>query len=305
MKIVVMGSGGLGGYFGGLLAKSGQEVGFVARGEHLRALRERGLRVQSVHGDFELRDVRAAESPAELGPAELVLFCVKTFDTESAARQLRGALAPDAAVLTLQNGLGNAEKIDEVLGAGTAMPGATHIESAIGEPGLIVQSSPRRRITFGESDGRRSERAERILAALQAAEIEAILSDDVRRVIWEKFIFITAMAGLTSLTRRTLGEVLGFEPTRALFHGALEEGAALATAEGISLPESVVQDVEQTAATMAPAMRSSMQKDLERGRKMEIDALNGMVVRLGRQHGIPTPVNSAIHAVLALENQGR
>jgi 2-dehydropantoate 2-reductase len=305
MKIVVMGSGGLGGYFGGLLAKSGQAVGFVARGEHLRALRERGLRVQSVHGDRELRDVRAAESPAELGPAELVLFCVKTFDTESAARQLRGGLAPDAAVLTLQNGLGNAEKIDEVLEAGTAMPGAAHIESAIGEPGLIVQSSPRRRITFGESDGRRSERAERILAALQAAEIEAILSEDVRRVIWEKFIFITAMAGLTSLTRRTLGEVLGFEPTRALFHGALEEGAALANAEGVGLPESVVQDVEQTAATMAPAMRSSMQKDLERGRKMEIEALNGIIVRLGRQHGIPTPVNSAIHAVLALENQGR
>ena len=305
MKIMVMGSGGLGGYFGGLLAKSGQEVGFVARGEHLWALRERGLRVQSVHGDFELREVRAAESPAELGPAELVLFCVKTFDTESAARQLRGALAPDAAVLTLQNGLGNAEKIDEILGVGTAMPGAAHIESATGEPGLIVQSSPRRRITFGESDGRRSERAERILAALEAAEIEAILSEDVRRVIWEKFIFITAMAGLTSLTRRTLGEVLGFEPTRALFRGALEEGAALATAEGVGLPESVVQGVEQTAATMAPAMRSSMQKDLERGRKMEIEALNGIIVHLGRQYGIPTPVNSVIYAVLALENRGR
>lgn len=305
MKIMVMGSGGLGGYFGGLLARAGQEVGFVARGEHLRALRERGLRVQSVHGDFELRDVRTAESPAELGPAELVVFCVKTFDTDSAARQLRGALAPGAAVLTLQNGLGNAEKIDEVLGAGAAMPGAAHIESAIGQPGLIVQSSPRRRITFGESDGRRSERAERILAALQAAEIEAILSDNVRRVIWEKLIFITAMAGLTSLTRRTLGEVLGFEPMRALFRAALEEGAALATAERVGLPESVVQDVEETAATMAPTMRSSMQKDLERGRKMEIEALNGILVRLGRQHGLPTPVHSVIYAVLALENQGR
>ena len=150
MNIVVMGAGGLGGYFGGLLAKSGQDVGFLARGEHLRALRERGLRVQSVHGDFEL-PVRATDRPADLGPAELVLFCVKTFDTEAAARQLHGALAPGAAVVTLQNGLGNAEQIDAILGAGTTLPGAAHIESAIEAAGVIVQSSPRRRITFGDA----------------------------------------------------------------------------------------------------------------------------------------------------------
>ena len=170
---------------------------------------------------------------------------------------------------------------------------------------LPGESSPRRRITFGELDGRRSRRVERILAAFQAAEIDAIVADDIRRVIWEKFVFITAMAGLTSLTRRTLGEVLGFAPTHALFRGALEEGAALARAEGVALAPSVVDDVEQTAATMAPTMRSSMQKDLERGRKLEVEALNGVAVRLGRRHGIPTPVNDAIYAVLALENQGR
>jgi len=185
------------------------------------------------------------------------------------------------------------------------MPAAAHIESAIGEPGLIVQSSPLRRITFGEADGRRSERAERILAALQAAEIEAVLTDQVRQVIWQKFIFITALAGMTSLTRRTVGDVLGFEPTRALFHGALEEGAALAQAEGVGLPETVVEAIEQMASGLAPTMRSSMQKDLELGRKMEIEALNGMVVHLGQRHTIPTPVNSAIYAVLALENLKR
>ena len=304
MKILVMGSGGLGGYFGGLLARAGHDVGFVARGEHLRALRERGLRVQSVHGDFEL-PVRASESPSDLGPADLVLFTVKTYDTESAARQLAGAVAPSGAVMTLQNGLGNAETIDAILGPGATLPAAAHIESAIGEPGLIVQSSPRRRITFGEADGRRSERAERTLEALQSAEIEAILTADIQRVLWEKFLFISAMAGLTSLTRRTLGEVLGFAPTRALFGGALAEGEAVARAARVDLPTSIVQDIERTAESMAPSMRSSMQKDLERGRKLEIEALNGMLVRLGRQHGVPTPVNHVIYAVLALENEGR
>jgi len=304
MKILVMGSGGLGGYFGGLLARAGHEVGFVARGEHLQVLRERGLRVQSFHGDFEI-PVRAAESPSDLAPADLVLFTVKTYDTESAARQLAGAVASDGAVMSLQNGLGHAEAIDGVLGPGAAIPAAAHIESAIGEPGLIVQSSPRRRITFGEADGRRSERAARILEALQSAEIEAILSADIQRVLWEKFLFITAMAGLTSVTRRTLGEILGFGPTRALFHEALAEGAALARAAGVDVPVSIVEDIEGTAETMAPAMRSSMQKDLERGRKMEVEALNGMLVRLGRQHAVPTPVNDAIYAVLALENEGR
>jgi 2-dehydropantoate 2-reductase len=299
-----MGSGGTGGYFGGLLARAGQEVGFVARGEHLRALRERGLRVQSIHGDFEL-PVRAAASPAELGPADLVLFCVKTYDTESAAKQLSGALAPGGAVLTIQNGLGNAEQIDAILGPGTTVPAAAHIESAIDEPGRIVQSSPLRRITFGEADGHRSERVERILAVLQSAEFETVLTDQIRRVLWQKFVFITAMAGLTSLTRRPLGEVLSFGPTRAMFRGALEEGAALAVAEQVGLADSVVDDLERAAESLAPSMRSSMQKDLERGRPLEIEALNGMVVRLGQRRGLATPVNSAIYAVLALENRGR
>ena len=304
MRVLVMGSGGTGGYFGGLLARAGQEVGFVARGEHLRALRERGLRVQSVHGDFEL-PVRAAESPAELGPADVVLFCVKTYDTESAARRLSGTLAPGGAVLTIQNGLGNAEQIDAILGHGTTVPAAAHIESAIDEPGRIVQSSPVRRITFGEADGRRRERVERILAVLQSAEFDTVLTEQIQRVLWQKFIFINAMAGLTSLTRRTLGEVLSFDPTRAMFRGVLEEGAALAAVENVGLSDSVVDDLERAADSLAPSMRSSMQKDLERGRPLEIEALNGMVVRLGQRHGLATPVNSAIYAVLALENRGR
>jgi 2-dehydropantoate 2-reductase len=304
MRVLVMGSGGTGGYFGGLLARAGQEVGFVARGEHLRALRERGLRVQSVHDDFEL-PVRAAESPAELGPADVVLFCVKTYDTESAAKQLSGTLAPGGAVLTIQNGLGNAEQIDAILGHGTTVPAAAHIESAIGEPGQIVQSSPLRRITFGEADGRRSARAERILAVLQSSEIDAVLTNQIQRVLWQKFIFITAMAGLTSLTRRTLGEVLSFGPTRAMFRAALEEGATLAAAEKVGLAASVVDDLERAGQSLAPSMRSSMQKDLERGRPLEIEALNGVAVRLGQRHALPTPVNSAIYAVLALENRGR
>jgi 2-dehydropantoate 2-reductase len=304
MRILVMGSGGLGGYFGGLLAKSGQQVSFLARGAHLQALQERGLRVTSVNGDFEL-EVRAAETVAELGPADLVLFCVKSYDTEAAAGLLQGALAPGGAVLTLQNGIGNAEQIDAVLGKGTTLPGSAQIESAIGEPGLIIQSSLRRRITFGEADGRRSERAERILELLTAAEIETILSDDIQRVLWEKFIFITAMAGLSSLTGATLGDMLGYEPTRALFRAAVEEAAAVGRAAGVRLSDSVVDETLQLASSMLPTMRSSMQKDLEAGRRLEVEALNGMVARLGRQHALPTPINDVIYAVLGLANRER
>jgi 2-dehydropantoate 2-reductase len=304
MRILVVGTGGLGGYFGGLLARSGQEVGFLARGEHLRALQERGLRVRSVNGDFEL-PVRAAARPAELGLADLALFCVKSFDTEATARLLVGALAPGGSVLTLQNGIGNAEQIDAILGAGTTLPGSAQIESAIGEPGEIVQSSLRRRITFGEADGRRSERAERIYQMLAAAEIETLLSDDIQRVLWDKFIFITAMAGLSSLSRGPLGDLLGYEPTRALFRSAVEEAAAVGRAAGVGLKDSAVDDTLELAASMLPSMRSSMQKDLEAGRRLEVEALNGMVARLGRQYGVATPINDVIYAVLGLANRDR
>jgi 2-dehydropantoate 2-reductase len=302
MRIAVIGAGGVGGYFGGLLQKSGQDVAFLARGEHLRALQERGLRVRSVHGDFELPSVRATDRPETLGQADLVLFTVKTYDTESAAAQIRPAVGPNTAVLTFQNGVDNPERIDRVLGVGTAMGGTVHIETTIAEPGVIAQTSPMRRVTLGELDGRPSERVERARDAFQSAGLEATLSDNIRKALWEKFLFIVGMSGLSTLTRSPVGDVLAVPEVREMLAQAFAETAAVAEAEGVALDPDPVGRMMAFAQNLKPSMKSSMQRDLERGRRLEVESINGTVVRLGRAHGIPTPVNACIYACLKLED---
>jgi 2-dehydropantoate 2-reductase len=303
MRIAVIGAGGVGGYFGGLLARSGHDVSFLARGEHLRALRERGLRVRSVHGDFELPSVRATDEAEQLGEADLILFTVKTYDTESAATAIRPTVRPGAAVLTFQNGVDNPERIDGVLGAGTAMGGTVHIETTIAEPGVIAQTSPIRRVAFGEMDGRRTERAERILDAFQSADLEPTLSENIRKGLWEKFLFIVAMSGLTTLTRSPVGEVLSVPELREMLAGAFAETAAVAAAEGIQLDPDPAGRMMAFAEALKPEMKSSMLRDLERGRRLEVESINGAVARLGKRHGIPTPINACIHACLKLEDR--
>jgi 2-dehydropantoate 2-reductase len=302
MRIAVIGAGGVGGYFGGLLQKSGQDVAFLARGEHLRALQERGLRVRSVHGDFELSSVRATDRPDKLGQPDLVLFTVKTYDTERAAAQIRPAVGPNTAVLTFQNGVDNPERIDRVLGVGTAMGGTVHIETTIAEPGVIAQTSPMRRVALGELDGRPSERAERARDAFQAAGLEATLSDNIRKALWEKFLFIVGMSGLSTLTRSPVGIVLAVPEVREMLAQAFAETAAVAEAEGVALDPDPVGRMMAFAQNLKPSMKSSMQRDLERGRRLEVESINGTVVRLGRAHGIPTPVNACIYACLKLED---
>ena len=302
MRIVVIGAGGVGGYVGGLLARAGHVVGFLARGEHLRALRERGLRVRSVHGDFELPSVVASDRAEELGQADLVLFTVKTYDTDSAAAAIRPVVRPGTAVLTFQNGVDNPERIDRVLGAGTALGATIHIETTLAEPGLIAQTSPMRRIAFGEMDGRRTERVDRIRQAFEDAGLEPTVSDDIRKALWEKFLFIVGMSGMSTLTRSPVGGVLAVLETRAMLRDAFAETAAVADAEGVPLDRDPVGRMMAFAETLKPSMKSSMQRDLERGRRLEVESINGTVVRLGRGHGIPTPVNACIYACLKLED---
>ena len=302
MRIAVIGAGGVGGYVGGLLAKAGHEVGFLARGDHLRALRERGLRVRSVHGDFELPAVSASDRAEELGQADLVLFTVKTYDTDRAAEAIRPLVRPGTAVLTFQNGVDNPERIDRVLGPCTALGGTIHIETTLAEPGLIAQTSPMRRIAFGELDGQRSDRVERIRAAFGEAGLEPTVSEDIRKAVWEKFLFIAGMSGMTTLTRSPVGGVLAVPETREMLRVAFAETAAVADAEGIALDRDPVDRMMAFAETLKPGMKSSMQRDLERGRRLEVESINGTVVRLGRTHGVATPVNACIFACLKLED---
>jgi 2-dehydropantoate 2-reductase len=304
MRITVLGAGGVGGYFGGKLAQAGEDVAFVARGEHLRAVQLSGLRVRSPADDFTI-SVPAADDPAVFGTPDLVLFCVKSYDTEHGIEQIRPVVGPDTAVLTLQNGVQNGERLAEAFGPEAVMLGAAFIETSVAHPGEIDAPSPRRAVIFGERNGRITPRAEALLAAFQRAEVDATLSDSILTICWEKFLFITAMAGMTTVTRRPIGEVRTYEPTRQMLRGLMEECAAVATAAAVPLSSDIVERTMRMSDNLQPSMKSSMQRDLERGRRLEIDDLNGSVVTLGRRYGVPTPLHFAVSAVVGLENPVR
>jgi 2-dehydropantoate 2-reductase len=280
-------------------------VAFLARGEHLKALQQHGLRVQSTAGDFEIPSVTATDRPDQLGPADLFLFTVKTYDTESAATPLRPLLQPGATVLTLQNGIDNHERIDAVLGAGVALPGTIRIETTIVEPGVIAHTSPMHLIRFGEvgPDGPKSDRVERLREAFAEADLSVHIPRDMRFDLWNKFLMIVAFGGLTTLARANLGEILASPELTATFGDILGEVAAVSKAEGVDLGDDVVDKMLEMYRGLHPSFKSSMQRDLERGKRLEVDALAGVVSRLGAKHGIPTPVTSCVNAVLALADQ--
>ena len=300
MRTIVLGTGGVGGYFGGLMARAGQDVGFVARGANLEALQAHGLRVHSVKsGDFQV-PVRASANPADLGEADLVLFCVKSYDTVSAAESIRPVMKPDTAVISLQNGVDNEEAIDSVLGPGHVMGGAAYIESTISEPGLISQMSGLCRLAFGELNRERTERASRIDQEFRAAGIDAVWSDDINQTLWLKFMFISAMAGLTTLTNQPIGPIVQCPESAEVLRAVIGEVAAVGRAARVNIPDNAVDQTFNMAVSAPRTMKSSMQRDMERGRAIEIEALNGAVVRIGARYGVPTPVNSTIYGCVTM-----
>ena len=308
MRIAVIGSGGVGGYIGGRLAQAGHEVAFLARGAHLEALRSKGLRVKSTDGDFEIASVTATDQPLELGPADLFLFTVKTYDTEAVAASLKPLLRPGATVLTLQNGIDNHEIIDRALGDGVALAGTIRIETSIAEPGVISHPSKGAITRFGEigpdrTTGSQSERVETLRAAFAEAKLNVAVPDDMRAELWDKFLFIVPFAGLTTLTRAPIGEILASPELTATLLQMLAEAGAVAKAEGVDFGADVAEKRLGWMRRLHPDMKSSLQRDLERGKPLEIDALAGALARLGAKHGIPTPVTSCVNAVLALEDR--
>ncbi len=305
MKIAVMGAGGVGAYFGGRLARAGEEVHFIARGQHLQAIRDRGLRVKSSFGDFQLKDVAVTDKPETIGPVDVILFTVKSQDTASAARQIKPLIKNDTEVISLQNGVDNEDVLARVLGREHIMGGVAYIEATISEPGVITHKSPFARIVFGELDGRYSERGRVLLEKCQRAGIDAALSDDIMAVIWTKWLFICAFSGITALTRKAIGPILADPDTIALYRRCMEEIAALATAKGVKLPADIVSErLEFSRSKLDPQMKSSLQQDLAKGKALELDALNGYASKLGKDLGVATPVNDFIYAALKLHKDG-
>jgi 2-dehydropantoate 2-reductase len=306
MKILVMGSGGVGGFYGGRLARAGCDVIFVARGAHLAALRERGLTIENeAQGDIHLPAVKVTGDPAEAGPVDLVLISVKLWDIEAAARAVRPAVGPHTAVLSLQNGVMKDDVLRREFGEQAVMGGVGYVATHISRPGVIHQTGAIQRMVFGEYDGRRSPRAEALLAAALEAGIQAELSSDIRRAIWEKYVFLVGLSGATATIRKNIGLIRENPRTRTFLLDLMKETVAVGRAHGVALPEDYAGQRLAFADTVPYDMTSSMHHDLERGNPLEVEWLSGGVVKLGEQAGVPTPANRAVWDILALHAQGR
>lgn len=298
MRVAVMGAGGTGGFYGGLLARFGDDVTFIARGAHLDAIRARGLMVQSrLAGDFTI-PARATADPSEIGQVDLVLFCVKTYDTEAAAALIRPVVGPDTIILSVQNGIDNDERIARVVGLGTAICAAAQVNAHVKEPGVVGQTAGAGRLIFGADAGNLGQRNEQLYKHCKDAGIAAELQPDVKAVLWSKFVFICGFSGVTALTRLTIGPILGCQETTEMFRGTMAEVMAVAASEGVTLSGGVSDQALMMAGRLEPWALGSMAHDLALGRRLELESLNGTVVRLGRAKGVPTPFNFAIYAAL-------
>jgi 2-dehydropantoate 2-reductase len=297
MKIGVVGAGGVGGYYGAQLALAGSEVGLIARGDHLAAIREHDLRIRADDGDFTVR-VAASDDPADIGPCDAVLFCVKSYDTDQAAALLGPLLKPETGVVSLQNGVDNEEKIAARIGLEHVLGGVSFILAHIAEPGVVEQVGSVRRVIFGELDGSRSERVERLLAEFRKAEIDSDLANDIRVVLWDKFAFLCALAGLTAVTRLPIDELLAVPETRKLFREMVREVSIVARAEGVELADDIVDQKTAFVETLGPDSFSSLHRDLVTGRRLELDALHGELTRRAARHGILVPVSEIIYSLL-------
>jgi 2-dehydropantoate 2-reductase len=305
MKIAVMGAGGVGGLIGARLGHVGCDVSFVARGAHLAAMRSHGLKLESGVGDVHLPKPRVTDDPATLGQVDLVILAVKMRDTESAARAIAPLIGPDTGVISLQNGVVKDDILRPIIGAKALMGGVAYMGTAISRPGVIEHTGTVQRVVFGEYDGRRSKRAETLLEWCRKAGLDAAISDDIRRTLWEKFAFLVGMAAVTATMRLPIGPIRSHPLTRQFYLEAMAEAAAVGRAHGVKLPEDFAEERMRFVDTLPATMTASLQLDLERGNPLEVEWLSGSVVKLGAAVGVPTPIHRAARDILILHAQGR
>ena len=298
MRIAVFGTGGVGGYFGGLLAHGGHEVTFIARGQQLRAIRENGLQVKSVNGDFHVRPAQAIDDPAQVGPVDYVVVAVKHYHLDQAAPAMRPLVGAETTVVPLLNGVDAHERLIPALGAGAVVGGLCSLVSLVEAPGVIRQETKLRQVVVGELDRSRSERVERLVQAWAETGAEAIHAEDIHAALWTKLLFIASFGGVGSLARCNMGEMLGAPETRALFIESMKEVEAVARAGGVGLAPDAVAKALAMAEGFEPNATTSMQRDVADGKPFELEAFSGTVIRMGEAAGVPTPVHRHFYALL-------
>lgn len=305
MKIAIVGAGGVGGYFGARLAESGCDVSFIARGEHLETMRKDGLSIRSPLGNLHLKSVQATSDPAAIGLADVVLVAVKLWDTETAARSLKPLVGPDTMVISLQNGVDKDAVLARYVAERNLLGGVCYIAASIAAPGVIEHANRLAKITFGEMDGQPTPRSLAFLEKLVGAQISADLSADIRREIWEKFVFLVGLSATTAVVRLPIGPIREDLVTRRLLLDAMQETVSVGLAKGVRLGQDYAVNRLEFCDTLPAAMTSSLQVDLARGNRLEIDWLSGAVMGYGRELRIPTPVNDVVYAALRLYRDGR
>ena len=305
MKYAIMGAGGVGGYFGARLAAAGGDVVFIARGAHKAAMKANGLTLHSQLGGLRLDAVEVMDEPEAVGFCDIILFCIKLWDVEEAAETIRPLLSKDTCVVPIQNGVGVTDTLARRLGAGHVMGGVAQISASVEEPGVIRHHGGFARLIFGELDGTASRRQDCLLAECTSAGIEARASKTMAAEIWQKFVFLAPMAGATTLYRAPIGAVLAEPARRARLKAMIGETAAVGRAKGVPLAEDLEARTLGFMEGLPPAMKASMLLDLELGRRLELEWLNGEVARLGRALGVNTPENTAVFEALQPFAMGR
>jgi len=298
MRIAVVGAGGVGGAYGAALAKAGADVTFIARGAHLAAMKSKGLKLESQRGDIHLVPTQATDDPKTVGPVDVVLFCVKLWDVESAGAAIKPMVAAHTAVIPLQNGVDAAERLAPILGKPAVMGGVATISATIAEPGVIRQTGTVMRMAFGELDGTKSARGEAVAALCSKAGIDGVLSTSIQTELWMKFILLASNAGIMALARLPVGKLRDDPDIGPWFKAAYEEVTRIGHAAGIKLPEDAVARTLGFNRNAPPHLMASMAVDLVRGNRIELPWLSGKVVELGRKHGVPTPTHSLMYAML-------
>lgn len=305
MKIAVMGTGGVGGYFGARLAASGEEVHFIARGAHLEAIRSKGLQVYSANGDVLVKPARATGDPTTVGPVDLVMVAVKLWSTEDALRDAKPLVGPNTAVVSFQNGVVATDAIARMYGKERTLGGVAQIAAVIEQPGVIRHTGTMANLIVGELDKKPSARVQAFVGAATKAAIQIKAADDIQKAIWEKYVFLVAASGMTSLTRLPLGPIREDPDTRALMGQVMSEVVALGRAKGVQLDADLVERLLQRLDGLPREMVASMLGDLERGNRLELPWLSGGVVTMGRELNVSTPANQFIATALKLYSDGR